>query len=81
LTYNGSITDSTPFDPIGLPVDRCARLNSLAKNNEILFSKDFLSVAEEKSSTKAFKDKYGYQNHECDLKGIGRTEYFSIMAK
>lgn len=79
--YNGSIVDSVPFDPIGLPVDRCARLNSLAKNNEILFSRDFLSVAEAKSSAKEFKAKYEYDTHTDNLKGIGKTKYFSIMAK
>jgi class 3 adenylate cyclase len=80
-TYNGSITDSTPFDPIGLTVDRCARLNSLAKKNEILFSKDFLSVAEKKSSARAFKVKYGYNVYVSDIEGIGKTEYFSILAE
>jgi class 3 adenylate cyclase len=79
--YNGSIVDSVPFDPIGLPVDRCARLNSLAKNNEILFSEDFLSIAEAKSSAKKLKAKYGYDSHIDDLKGIGKVRYFTITAK
>ena len=80
-TYNGSIVESVEFDPIGLPVDRCARLNMLAKKNEILFSKDFLKIAEAKSSAKKFSDKYGYDTHKEDLKGIGKTEYYSLMAK
>ena len=80
-TYNGSITDGVPFDPIGLPVDRCSRLNALAKNNEILFSKDFLSIAEAKSSAEYFETKYGYDAHADNLKGIGETEYFRIIAK
>lgn len=81
LTYNGSIVNSVPFDPIGLPVDRCARLNSRAENNEILFSKDFLSLIEVESSPEDFKAKYGYNTHTEDLKGIGKTKYFSIIAK
>ena len=80
-TYNGSIVDSVEFDPIGLPVDRCARLNSLAKKNQILFSKDFLAVAEEKSSAKDLKAKYAYESYVENLKGIGKTKYFSITAK
>jgi len=80
-TYNGTIVDYILFDPIGLPVDRCARLNSLAKSNEILFSKDFLSLVEAKSSPKEFKAKYGYDTHTKDLKGIGNTKYFCITAK
>lgn len=80
-TCDGSIVDSVPFDPIGLPVDRCARLNSLAKNNEILFSKDFLTLAEAISSHRDFKNKYGYNTHKDNLKGIGETIYFSIIAK
>lgn len=80
-TYNGSIVDSVEFDPIGLPVDRCARLNSLAKKNQILFSKDFLAVAEEKSSAEELKAKYAYESYVENLKGIGKTKYFSITAK
>lgn len=79
-TYNGSIIEGVMFDPIGLVVDRCARLNSLAKNNEILFSKDFLILAEAKVSPKEFEGKYGYSTHEAKLKGIGTTTYFSITA-
>jgi len=81
LTYNGSIVNSVPYDPIGLPVDRCSRLNSVANNNEILFSQDFLSVAEAKCSRRDFEDKYGYKTREFDLKGIGKTTYFCIMTK
>jgi class 3 adenylate cyclase len=80
-TYNGSIVDSVEFDPIGLTVDRCGRSNSLAEGSQIVFSKDFLSVAEAKSSAEEFKSKYSYDSHTADLNGIGKTKYFSIMAK
>lgn len=80
LTYNGSIVDSVPFDPIGLPVDRCARLNQIGKNNQITFSIDFFSVVRGKSSPEEFMAKYGCEIHMAKLKGIGRTKYFSMMA-
>ncbi len=77
-TYNGSIVRSVSFDPIGLPVDRCARLNSVAENNEIVFSEDFLLLAKEKHPGKDFKSKYGYAEFTCDMNGIGKTKYFKI---
>jgi class 3 adenylate cyclase len=78
LAYNGAIEDTIPFDPIGLPVDRCARMNRCAQKSEIVFSKDFLLLAESRSSKKAFKEKYGYTSHEKDFKGIGKMTYFKI---
>jgi len=77
-TYNGSIVEACQFDPIGLPVDRCARLNSFAGNNEIAFSEDFLLLMREKYPRKNFKAKYGYSEYTDDLKGIGKTKYFKI---
>ena len=77
-TYNGSIVDDVDFDPIGLPVDRCARLNLFAKKNEIVFSEDFLSLVEKKSSRNGFRRKYGYDIYSEDIKGVGRTKYFGI---
>jgi class 3 adenylate cyclase len=81
LTYNGSIVDNVPFDPIGLPVDRCARLNSQAKKDEILLSDDFFVLARGKSSMRDFKAKYGCEEQEQVLKGIGQTKYFRMTAK
>jgi class 3 adenylate cyclase len=78
-TYNGSIVDSVEFDPIGLPVDRCARLNSLAKKNQILLSKDFVSLMEDRYTVEGFKSKYGYDTYEENMKGIGKTKYFRIV--
>lgn len=81
LTYNGTILNSVPFDPIGSPVDRCARLNSIAKNNEIIFSEDFLASIETKLSPQGFKSKYGYKIYSKKLKGFGKIEFYSIFAK
>jgi class 3 adenylate cyclase len=77
-TYNGSIVDTVEFDPIGLPVDRCARLNSLAKKNEIVFSEAFLSLVAAIYPPNGFKHKYGYYTHSENLKGVGQTKYFRI---
>jgi len=78
-TYNGSIVDSIEFDPIGLPVDRCARLNTLGKKNEILFSETFLSLTKAKYPDNKFRSKYGYEKHADNMKGIGKTEYFMMV--
>lgn len=79
-TYHGAIVDRGPFDPIGLPVDRCARLNAIAKRNEILFSEEFLLVVSPKYRQKEFIAKYGCKSYKEDLKGIGQINYFSISA-
>lgn len=81
LTYNGTIIDTVPFDPIGLPVDRCARLNSLANTNQILFSDDFFTTVQQRSSHKDVVAKYGCTLQTEDLKGIGPTKYYRIDAK
>jgi len=78
-TYNGSIVDAVEFDPIGLPVDRCARLNSFAKKNEIVFSEAFLSLVAKKYPRNGFERKYGCHTYSEDLKGVGRTRYFKIV--
>jgi class 3 adenylate cyclase len=81
LTYNGSIIKSEGFDPIGLPVDRCARLNSLAGKNEIVFSEDFLETLASNRPLEEIKEKYKYEIFEEELKGVGRTKFYKILAK
>jgi len=81
LTYNGSIDNIHPFDPIGSSVDRCARLNSIATKNEIVFSDDFLLSVESKLPNPKFKSKYGYKVRTEELKGIGKMKCYCIMAK
>lgn len=77
-TYNGTVINSKLYDPIGTSVDRCARLNSEAKSNEILFSQQFL---ESINDLKAFERTYLIENFEADLKGIGKTKYYKISKK
>jgi class 3 adenylate cyclase len=80
LTYNGSINNSDLFDPIGSAVDRCARLNSKAKKNEIVFSEDFIASLSGNAALAKFKSKYGYKTRTVKLKGIGPVKCFSILA-
>lgn len=81
LTYNGSIVDSVAYDPIGTAVDRCARLNSIAKKNEIVFSEDFMETTQVKIPKDTFKTRYGHKQSVKTLKGIGKTKYFTITAR
>ncbi len=80
-TYNGTIINSDIYDPIGYPVDRCARLNKLAQNNEIIFSENFLAEIKKIKALRTFKSRYGYESLANDLKGIGKIKYFKIFAK
>lgn len=81
LTFNGSLADTVPYDPIGGPVDRCARLNSQAGNNDIIFSGSFLRALEGKSSKRKIRNKYSYDLNEEELKGLGVTKFYRISAK
>ena len=80
-TYNGSINEIDVYDPIGTPVDRCARLNSITRNNEITFSKDFHSTLLANSSEAQLQAKYGYTTRLEDLKGIDKTTVYSIVTE
>jgi hypothetical protein len=60
-----------PYDPIGLPVDRCARINSITGKNEITFSQDFLTTMTTDATEAQLKAKYGFETRQEDLKGIG----------
>lgn len=78
-TYNGSISESIPFDPIGLPVDRCARLNSIAASNEIIFSQSFCDRLTSTDPANVSHEKlYGYKKHDIDVKGLGRINCYKI---
>jgi class 3 adenylate cyclase len=79
--YNGSIDKIVLFDPIGVPVDRCARLISLAKADEIIFSKNFLEICATKKEISEIQKKYGYKNEEMELKGLGKISCYRFKAK
>ncbi len=79
-TYNGSIDGNINFDPIGLPVDRCARLNNLASRNEVLFSDAFLEILSSNKTEKELKNKYNFTSHSLNIKGLGTVEYHKFNA-
>jgi class 3 adenylate cyclase len=80
LTYNGALSRTGLFDPIGLPVDRCARLNSQTVKNEISFSEDFLDVLATDGTRQMILDKYGANAFSEELKGLGSVNYWKIKA-
>ncbi len=63
-TYNGSIIKDVSFDPIGTPVDRCARLNSVTNKREITFSQAFLETLLVDSTDEKLREKYAYQTQK-----------------
>jgi class 3 adenylate cyclase len=80
-TYNGSILNTVKYDPIGTPVDRCARLNSKASENEVIFSEDFKqTILQNNGDEKSFFEKYGIKENVKELKGLGEIKYFSFYA-
>jgi class 3 adenylate cyclase len=79
-TYNGAIADKKPYDPIGTPVDRCARLNLITKQREISFSQPFLESILASVPDAQLKERYGYQTRLENLKGLGETPIHSIIA-
>ena len=79
-TYNGALSDNVPYDPIGSPVDRCARLNDQANSNEIMFSEEFMAKLKGKRSIKRLQEKYAFKLHKEDLQGLGETRYYCIKA-
>lgn len=81
LTYNGSIDKLIPFDPIGVPVDRCSRLNSLANENEIIFSNEFMDILKSKNHKSRIDEKFNISTLENDLKGLGKIKYYKINAQ
>lgn len=81
LTYNGSLVDVSPFDPIGTPVDRCARLNSLAGKNDVILSEDFRSALETSFVKKGQAMSYKLSSHKKNLKGIGNSKYYRLTAR
>jgi class 3 adenylate cyclase len=80
-TYNGSISKNILYDPIGISVDRCARLNSISKKNEIIFSDEFLNTLVFKKNIGEIRSKYGFISEEQDLKGLGNVRYHKICAQ
>ena len=81
LTYNGSLIDATPFDPMGSPVDRCARLNSLAGRNEILLSDEFITTLKDSFEKSGKQLRFKLASQTSILKGIGKAKYYRLSAR
>jgi class 3 adenylate cyclase len=79
-TYNGSLIDAVPYDPIGTPVDRCARLNSKTGKNEITFSHDFFSILLANTTEIQLRQKYHFNEGQESFKGIGTIQVYRIAA-
>jgi class 3 adenylate cyclase len=68
----GLVADGT-MDPVGLAVDRCARLNAEAKDDQVVFSSSVFATLE--AATQA---RYAKYREESVLKGAGLSEYYRI---
>lgn len=79
-TYNGSVIDSLPYDPIGLPVDRCSRLNSVAGPGQIAISPEYLSLLQAAIPEKQLIDRYALKEVDKDLKGLGLSKAYILSA-
>jgi class 3 adenylate cyclase len=76
--YNGSILESTSFDPIGRSVDRCARISKEAEPNSIVISDVYYDILKDKcpnfDTRKLIKSKK-------DMKGLGKVIYYKLVSK
>ncbi len=62
------------IDPVGIIVDRCARLNSICKPSEVVFSSSYFSILKPSQQLK-----YAKLKEEKKLKGIGKSELYRIQ--
>ncbi len=68
----GLVTEHA-IDPVGIVVDRCARLNSEATRNQVIFSSSVF--AELDAGTQQRFAKYREEKY---LKGVGNSEFYRI---
>lgn len=76
-TINGSVISGS-FDPLGICIDRCARLNSKANAKEIVFSANFndkLKINDKKNIHNGIKD---IQQKRENIKGLGNLVYYKL---
>jgi class 3 adenylate cyclase len=62
------------IDPVGIIVDRCARLNGVCKPSEVIFSSSFFSILKP-----ALQLKYARLKEENNLRGIGMSELYRMQ--
>ncbi len=82
-TSNGDIIAGV-YDPIGICVDRCARLNGLSSSHEIVLSTDFYGRFGNKT-LEGIKDMHSMvqsvSRKRETIKGLGPTTYIIISAQ
>jgi class 3 adenylate cyclase len=76
-TINGAIIDGL-YDPVGLCVDRCARLNSKTGPSRVSFSSDFDSRIKLSDKTSIHSGIKKCNENRKELKGIGDTVFFEL---
>jgi len=86
-TVNGAIVGNA-YDPLGICVDRCARLNAEAEARQIVFSDSFNSLL--KAKKKQSKQKMIMSIHNSieavktkkkNIKGVGRITFHTVKVK
>ncbi len=77
-TVNGAIIDRY-YDPLGLCVDRCARLNSLAASHEITFSSEFNKQLQMKDKSTVHEMIKRVEHQREVLKGLGSISYYKVV--
>jgi class 3 adenylate cyclase len=76
-TINGSIGKPT-YDPLGICVDRCSRLNSFAGPNEITYSAEFTNRLNGAVPAQIHPAIRSATTHEDVMKGLGRVSYVRV---
>jgi len=76
-TINCSLAKDT-YDPLGLCVDRCARLNKEAGPDEIVFSAEFNQRLHKKDKVGIHQAIKEVQKHSTELRGIGIVGYYRV---
>ena len=73
---NFGLLKAETIHPVGLIVDRCARLNHEAKKNEVVFSSSVFALFDPEA-----QHKYSKLKIEGTLKGIGKAEYYRLVVE
>ena len=79
-TINGAITEGS-YDPLGLCVDRCSRLNSQVGPNEIAFSSEFNRKLNIKDKTSLHPMIEKVENLKESTKGLGTISYYKVILR
>ncbi len=73
---NFGLLKPNTIDPVGLVVDRCARLNKEGNSGEVVFSSSLFALLDSKSQAK-----YSLSMERKELSGIGSSEFYRIVVE